>query len=230
MDTKQYVQLAMRTRCPQGEVIHERLRQAGTTADKVLHTQLLHSCIGLAGEGGELMTAVQRWLYYGKGLDLTNIKEELGDALWYIAEACEAMGCSMAELMEANINKLSRRYPEKFTEHLAAEENRNRASEREAIEQMGNGFAEPAEEQEYPAGGDERVEQITRRMITKALCGHGNQQPIQPNAHHDYPWMCTGCGIAPVHKSNVARVCPDCFNKNGKNILPAVEHTDARSS
>jgi NTP pyrophosphatase (non-canonical NTP hydrolase) len=140
----EYQQLAMRTRCPQGSVVLERLQQGQAVEDSErwgkpslpYNTALLHGCIGLAGEAGELATAMQRWLWYGKGLDVTNIKEEVGDALWYIAEICTALGCDMGAIMEANIAKLKERHGDKFSDVKAAEENRDREAERKVLESL----------------------------------------------------------------------------------------------
>jgi NTP pyrophosphatase (non-canonical NTP hydrolase)/DNA-directed RNA polymerase subunit RPC12/RpoP len=97
--------------------------------------QTIHGCLGIAGEGGELAAAIERFAFYGKPLDRVNIKEECGDVLWYIAEICNAEGWTIEELMVSNIAKLRKRFPDKFTEHDAAEENRDRAAERSVIEQ-----------------------------------------------------------------------------------------------
>ena len=43
------------------------------------------------------------------------LKKELGDCLWMIAEACFALDFSMDEVMQLNIDKLKARYPEGFT-------------------------------------------------------------------------------------------------------------------
>ncbi len=128
MTPNEYQQLALRTRCPQPTA----LAQLVTAPDMV---PLLHSVIGLTGEAGELASAIQKWMYYGKPLDETNVVEEFGDALWYIAEGLEAIGWNMEDVMKLNIQKLQKRYPEKFTEELAAEENRNLQAEREVLEQ-----------------------------------------------------------------------------------------------
>jgi NTP pyrophosphatase (non-canonical NTP hydrolase) len=95
---------------------------------------LLHSQIGLAGEVGELAAAIQRWLYYGKPLDRTNVIEELGDLCWYLAQACRAMDVKLEDVMKANIQKLLKRYPEKYTDFHAAEENRDREQERAILD------------------------------------------------------------------------------------------------
>lgn len=109
--------------------------------DKILEmapngSWLLHSQIGLAGEVGELAAAIQRWLYYGKELDRTNVIEELGDLLWYLAQACRAMDVLLEDVMKANIAKLKFRYPERYTDFHAAEENRDRNGEEKVIYQQ----------------------------------------------------------------------------------------------
>jgi NTP pyrophosphatase (non-canonical NTP hydrolase) len=90
--------------------------------------------MGISGEAGEISAAIERWIYYGKPLDLVNVKEELGDLLWYTAEMCNALGFDMGEVMAANIAKLRQRYPDRYTDTLAAEENRDRAAERAVLE------------------------------------------------------------------------------------------------
>lgn len=46
---------------------------------------LLHCATGLVTESAELVDAIKKHVFYGKPLDVVNIKEELGDLLWYIA-------------------------------------------------------------------------------------------------------------------------------------------------
>jgi NTP pyrophosphatase (non-canonical NTP hydrolase) len=90
--------------------------------------------MGMMGEVGELAGAIENWIQYNRGLDLVNIKEELGDLMWYIALMCNASGISLEEVMEKNIAKLRLRYPDKYSDHNAAEENRDRAAERNALD------------------------------------------------------------------------------------------------
>lgn len=73
--------------------------------------KLLHAAIGLAGESGELIDTVKKHLIYGKELDLENVKEELGDILFFAAMAANALGVSLEEIAESNFAKLSKRYP-----------------------------------------------------------------------------------------------------------------------
>ena len=96
-------------------------------------SRLLHSVLGLMGELGELASALQRWLYYNKELDVVNIVEEFGDAEWYISQGCRAVNATLEDVMKANLNKLKFRYPERYTDFHAAEENRDRSGERKEI-------------------------------------------------------------------------------------------------
>ena len=43
------------------------------------------------------------------------MEKELGDCLWMIAEACDALGTDIDTVMQMNIDKLKARYPEGFT-------------------------------------------------------------------------------------------------------------------
>lgn len=81
---------------------------------------LMHAALGLAGEAGEFADAIKKYLVYAKPLDRANAIEEIGDILWYCALACETLGVNMSEVAEQNISKLMLRYPEKYTDVLAA--------------------------------------------------------------------------------------------------------------
>ena len=39
---------------------------------------------------------------------------ELGDVLWYVANAATALNVTFEDIVQANINKLQARYPEGF--------------------------------------------------------------------------------------------------------------------
>src|SRR5690606_9763332 len=94
--------------------------------------RIQHGAIGIATEAGELLDALKKHLYYQRDLDIVNVREELGDVLWYVALVCNAIGVDMGQVMEANIDKLRQRYPEKFTSEAAM--NRDLESERKALE------------------------------------------------------------------------------------------------
>lgn len=78
-----------------------------------------HVTYGLCGEAGEFADAVKKWDIYDQNLDVQNAIEELGDVLWYVALGAEALDVSMEEIAQTVINKLSKRYPEKYSDELA---------------------------------------------------------------------------------------------------------------
>ena len=80
---------------------------------------LMHSALGLSSEAGEFTDAVKKTLVYGKALDKENLLEDLGDLCWFIALACEVLNVEMTDIMEQNIEKLKKRYPEKYSDELA---------------------------------------------------------------------------------------------------------------
>jgi len=94
--------------------------------------RLLHAAIGLVTESGELLDAIKKAAFYGKALDTTNIKEEAGDILWYLALLFNAIGTSFESEQERVINKLKVRFPEKFNEDHA--EHRDLVAERKVLE------------------------------------------------------------------------------------------------
>ena len=79
--------------------------------------RLTPAVFGLTSEAGEVAGILQK-VYQGHPFDKEHIKKELGDCLWMIAEACEALDFGMDDVMQLNIDKLKARYPEGFdTQH-----------------------------------------------------------------------------------------------------------------
>ncbi len=120
---KDYIEKALRTESDYSDV----------TKNLQGNERLLHAGIGLATESGEFLDALKKSLFYGSELDRTNLKEELGDLLWYIAIAMDELGTDFEKEMNRNIEKLSARYPEKFTKKDAMI--RDLENERDILEQ-----------------------------------------------------------------------------------------------
>jgi NTP pyrophosphatase (non-canonical NTP hydrolase) len=81
--------------------------------------RLLTAAVGISAEGGEFMEIVKKIIFQGKPWDQDNIdhlKIELGDVMWYVAQACMALDVSMEEVLNTNIAKLAKRYPEGMAE------------------------------------------------------------------------------------------------------------------
>jgi NTP pyrophosphatase (non-canonical NTP hydrolase) len=71
---------------------------------------LLHMAVGVSGEAGELLDAVKKHCVYQKQIDLDNIKEEAGDILFYLTGLLNELDLSLEDCINANKEKLSRRY------------------------------------------------------------------------------------------------------------------------
>ena len=81
---------------------------------------LNHAALGVASEAGELVDAVKKHTIYGKPLDRANIIEELGDLRFYIQAMQNVLGITEFEVLQANANKLAKRYRGlKYTDQAA---------------------------------------------------------------------------------------------------------------
>ena len=96
--------------------INEYQRLAMQTLNPELNKKevLINSVMGLCGESGEAIDIVKKWFAQGHELDKEHLKKELGDIAWYLAEAATALDTTLEEILQANIEKLKKRYPEGF--------------------------------------------------------------------------------------------------------------------
>jgi len=131
MDAREYQELAMKTEASQYE-IWKRIIQDGSNPTLEM-TRLDTAVRGLAGDVGEVCSCVQKYIEYGEELDEINLKEEVGDCMWRLAQICKAIGIDLEDAMIANIEKLKIRYPDKYSDERAAESRRDRKAERRAV-------------------------------------------------------------------------------------------------
>jgi NTP pyrophosphatase (non-canonical NTP hydrolase) len=103
---------------------NEYQQLACVTKNKKLNTpdSIANYSMGIAGESGELVDYIKKYLYHGHDFDLDHVRKELGDVLWYVAVLADTVGIPLDQVMEHNINKLRARFPEGFSE--AASRNR----------------------------------------------------------------------------------------------------------
>ena len=76
--------------------------------------RLLTAAVGISAEGGEFMEIVKKIIFQGKPWNDDNREHliiELGDVCWYVMQACMALGVSLDEVVEGNVDKLKKRYP-----------------------------------------------------------------------------------------------------------------------
>ena len=96
--------------------VNEYQELAMTTLNPELNKKdvLINSVMGLCGESGEAIDIVKKWLAQGHELDKERLSKELGDIAWYLAEAATALDLSLEQVLQANIDKLKKRYPNGF--------------------------------------------------------------------------------------------------------------------
>lgn len=86
---------------------------------------LINSVMGLCGESGEAIDIVKKWMAHGHELDKDHLAKELGDIAWYLAEAATALDMDLEDILQANIEKLKKRYPEGFSSSASVNREKN---------------------------------------------------------------------------------------------------------
>ena len=99
VDFDKYQELAMRTVDP----------------SQCDYDEVCNYSLGLVCEAGEVADIVKKQLFHGHEVDSTDIKDELGDTLWYLANLARKYNLSMKDIAVSNLQKLKLRYPEGFS-------------------------------------------------------------------------------------------------------------------
>ena len=76
--------------------------------------RLLTAGVGINAEGGEFLEIIKKMIFQGKPWNDANKEHliiELGDLLWYVAQATQALGVSFDDVVATNVRKLEKRYP-----------------------------------------------------------------------------------------------------------------------
>lgn len=96
--------------------INEYQKLAMTTLNPELDEKdvLINGVMGLCGEAGEAIDIVKKHLAQGHELDKAHLAKELGDIAWYLAETATVIGYSLEDILQMNLDKLKKRYPEGF--------------------------------------------------------------------------------------------------------------------
>lgn len=73
----------------------------------------IYPVLGLVGEAGEVAEKIKKVLRDDKGIvddqKKEEIKKELGDVLWYLAQIATELNLSLDEIVETNLEKLESR-------------------------------------------------------------------------------------------------------------------------
>ena len=76
--------------------------------------RLITAALGMGAESGEFTEVVKKIVFQGKPVNEDNIfhmNRELGDIMWYVAQACMSLDTTIDEIIEMNVEKLQARYP-----------------------------------------------------------------------------------------------------------------------
>jgi NTP pyrophosphatase (non-canonical NTP hydrolase) len=115
VDTKKYVEFVDAVTSQEskdGEAFTARI--ADLYASDFPIERLLTAAVGMSAEAGEFTEIIKKIIFQGKPVteeNLFHLKRELGDIMWYVAQACIGLDISLDEVMEMNVDKLVKRYP-----------------------------------------------------------------------------------------------------------------------
>ena len=76
--------------------------------------RLTTAAVGMSAESGEFLEIVKKMVFQGKPWNDDNREHliiELGDVMWYVANACIALGVDFDDVVKGNVKKLEKRYP-----------------------------------------------------------------------------------------------------------------------
>lgn len=108
-----------------------KLKELSKSLD-LLEVDLLHSALGVLSEAGEYFSQIASAIFNSVSVDVTNLKEEIGDHQWYFAIPARLFDFTIRECQELNIAKLKKRYGDKFSQEGAVQ--RDLAQERAVLE------------------------------------------------------------------------------------------------
>ena len=104
LSANEYQELASRTLIAQPD--------AEYSGDEIM---LVWNALGLAGEAGEVADTIKKAVFHRHALDKDELIKELGDVLWYVAALCTKLDTPMGAVMQRNIDKLMKRYPDGYS-------------------------------------------------------------------------------------------------------------------
>lgn len=117
IDTNKYIEFVRQTTSPASSDLAQllsRLTELDVEADADV-PRLMTAAFGISAEAGEFTEVVKKMFLQGKPYNEENafhLKRELGDIMWYVAQACMALDTNIEEILQMNYEKLSARYPD----------------------------------------------------------------------------------------------------------------------
>lgn len=84
----------------------------------------LYFAVGLAGEVGEVCEEVKKAYRDDRDFDKEKLTNELGDVLWYLTNIASRAGITLEEIMQKNVDKLTKRHGESYKHYSSDTERR----------------------------------------------------------------------------------------------------------
>lgn len=112
-----YTQFVNSVTSEQSKNYEALIESLSETNESVNISRLLTGAIGQSSEAGEYLDIVKKIVFQGKEFDATTknkLISELGDCIFYFTQSLIALDVSLEEVIQANVNKLSERYPNGF--------------------------------------------------------------------------------------------------------------------
>ncbi len=75
---------------------------------------IVNASLGIAGESGEVVELIKKHHFHGKNIDREALIKELGDLMFYIDWLADGFNVELSEVLEKNVDKLKKRYPDGF--------------------------------------------------------------------------------------------------------------------
>ena len=82
---------------------------------------LMHAALGIAGEAGEVVDVIKKSIINGQPLDTIELTKELGDLEWYLSLLRTTTGIDREVVLQMNVEKLRKRYPDGYSDQAAAD-------------------------------------------------------------------------------------------------------------
>jgi NTP pyrophosphatase (non-canonical NTP hydrolase) len=115
IDPKKYVEFVDAVTSNESKQYYDFAQRLAALQDQGFPTErLLTAAVGMSAEAGEFTEIIKKIIFQGKPINeenLFHLKRELGDIMWYVAQACIGLDISLEEVIEMNVDKLKSRYP-----------------------------------------------------------------------------------------------------------------------
>jgi NTP pyrophosphatase (non-canonical NTP hydrolase) len=101
---------------------YQELCKATAKKFETSEKEILTWGLGIAGEAGDVASCIKKTFAHDND-QRAGIKENIGDTLWYAAMICNFFGWEMQAILNENLEKLKKRFPQGFTTKDASRDN-----------------------------------------------------------------------------------------------------------